>query len=111
MGRKREINGLTKTEVKEMVYFALDHLPQLDEITLEAFLERIKTNCPNRIISPRDLAKQMRLTRRFMPDACAYSLQILADLLDIQMKNPRATASFLALGVFASEKPSANYAF
>ena len=110
MSRKRTTTALTKTEVQKMVIFAISHLPQLDTTTLENFLARVNANCKNTSITPRDLATQIQRTRRYFPNACVYSLQVVADLLDVQMKNPKATTEFLKMGVFASESKPPQYA-
>ena len=110
MSRKRKTAALTKTEVQKMIIFALSHLPQLDKSTLENFLARVNANCNSTSITPRDLATQIQRTRRYFPNACVYSLQVVADLLDVQMKNPKATTEFLNMGVFAAEQKSPRYA-
>ena len=110
MSRKRKTIALTKTEVQKMVTFAMNHLPQLDNQTLEAFLARVNTNCKSTSITARDLATQLNSTRRYVPSACPHSLQVLADLLDIQMKNPKATTELLKMGVFAAEPKPRQYA-
>lgn len=110
MRRRKPDSGLSKYEVRKMVNFALTHLPQLDEATLQNFLGRIDANHTSGRISPRMLTQHLQHTRRYYSDACSYTLQILADLLDVQMKNPRAITALLRMGVFAAEVPNTRTA-
>jgi hypothetical protein len=103
MRRRKPSSGLSKYEVRKMVTFALNHLPQLDENTLESFMDRINANYGTGRIKPHELASQIQRTGRFYSQACPYTLQVLADLIDVQLKNPNATTEFLRMGVFAAE--------
>lgn len=101
--RRSQARGLKKIHVQEMVLFAIEYLPQLDRPTLEHFLELLDLEEAYSYISARELASKMQLMMRHIPETCAYSLQTLAALLDVQLQNPRATAKLLKIGVFAPE--------
>jgi len=107
--RRSQARGLKKIHVKEMVLFAINYLPQLDQSTLEQFLDLINSEDSYGYISARELASKMQLMLRHIPDACPYSLQTLASLLDVQLQNPRAAAKLLKLGVFAPDAGEKKY--
>lgn len=108
---RSQARGLKKLQVKEMVLFAIENLPQLDQPTLEQFLELIDSEDSYSYISAREMASKMQLMLRHIPDACPHSLRTLASLLDVQLKNPRATAKLLQLGVFSDMTQDSYAAF
>jgi len=107
--RYTQAKGLKKVHIKEMVLFAINYLPQLDQETLEQFLELVDVEDTYGYVSARELASKMQLMLRHIPEACPYSLQTLASLLDVQLQKPRSTAKLLKLGVFANDSTAKSF--
>jgi hypothetical protein len=76
-------NAIKKLEIKETVLFAINHIPQVDQATLEKFLELVNATGTFGVISHEQILTKMALTLKYVPDACPHSLLILADLLEI----------------------------
>jgi hypothetical protein len=72
-----------KLHIKETVNFAIDNIPQVDKATLEKFVELVNLTGNYGEISHEQLLSKMCLALKYIPNACANSLLILADLLDI----------------------------
>jgi len=76
-------NSIKKLYVSETVFFAINNVPLVDRTTLEKFLELINATGTFGALSHEQILTKMRLTLRYIPNACPRSLQILAELLDI----------------------------
>jgi hypothetical protein len=76
---------IKKLQVSEAVLFAIDNIPDVDQATLEKFLELVNTTGTFGAMSHEQLRAKMRLTLKYIPNACPHSLLILADLLGIPM--------------------------
>ena len=87
-------NEIKKLQVKETVLFAINNIPQVDRATLEKFLELVNATGTFGAISHEQLVTKMNLTMKYIPGACAYSLVVLADLLELQVPSlpPALTA-------------------
>ena len=108
--KNSHVKGLKQAQVKEMILFAMTYLPQLDQTTLNQFMQLIDDEDIYGYISARELANKMQLILKHIPNACHHSLETLAELLDVQLQNPKATAKLLQLGVFAGEMGGKKYA-
>ena len=82
-------NAIKKLEIKETVLFAINHIPQVDQATLEKFLDLVNATGTFGAISHEQILAKMALTLKYIPDACPHSLLILADLLEMpKQKEP-----------------------
>jgi len=92
------VNEFKKLHIKETVLFAIKYIPQLDQTTLEKFLELVNTTGTFGAVSRGELLHKMRLTLKYIPNACPHTLIVLAELLEVPMdeKWPNATASIEA---------------
>jgi hypothetical protein len=72
---------INKRDVEATVLFAINNIPHTDEATLEKFLELVNANGNFGPVSHQQLAHKMSLLKKYMPEACDYSLFALAELL------------------------------
>jgi len=77
---------IEKLHIKETVSFAITNIPHVDKTTLEKLIELVYTNGNYGTISDEQLVSKMRLTLKYIPEACMDSLFVLADLLEIPMR-------------------------
>ena len=75
--------GLKKLQIKETVLFAINNIPDVDQATLEKFLESVNATGTFGSMSHEQIVTKMRLTLKYIPNACPHSFLILADLLEI----------------------------
>jgi len=75
---------INKRYVETTVLFAINHIPQADQTTLEKFLELVNAAGNFGPISQQQLIHKMELLKKYMPGACEYSLLAVAELLGIQ---------------------------
>jgi hypothetical protein len=61
------------------------NISQVDEATLERFLELVNTTGNFGSISEKQLVHKMDLLKKHVPDTCEYSLRALAELLGIHL--------------------------
>lgn len=76
---------LKKLQVSEAVSFAIDKIPEVDQKTLEKFLDLVNTSGTFGTISREQIETKMQLTLKYIPNACQDSLLVLADLLEISV--------------------------
>ncbi len=74
---------IQKRYVETTVYFAINHIPQVDEATLERFLELVNATGNFGTITDQELLQKMGLLKKYVPETCEESLLILAELLGI----------------------------
>ena len=74
------LNRFNKSEVKKMITFAQIIFPSC-WLTLKTFMDRIDKNHGAARITSHDVVTYIQRTERFFPNACPYTLQVLADLL------------------------------
>jgi len=74
---------IRKAHLKDTITFAINYIPQVDPQTLEAFLEMVYANGNYGDISHQQLLSKICLALKYIPNACANSLLILADLLGV----------------------------
>jgi hypothetical protein len=72
-----------KRYVETTVFFAINNVPQVDEATLEKFLELINATGNFGSISDKQLLQKMWILKKHVPETCEYSLLTLAELLGI----------------------------
>ena len=77
-------NGFKKVHVADTVAFALENIPDIDQLTLEKFLHLLHTTGTFGLITPEQIINKMRLTLKYIPNACARSLVIIAELLELK---------------------------
>lgn len=87
MNRTALTNGqeFHKRHVASAVMFAIHYIPQVDEKTLEAFLELVNINGNFDNITERQLIGKMALLMRLVPNVCQASLLTLAELLGVSL--------------------------
>jgi hypothetical protein len=83
--KTRHSAGIKKLYVSETVFFAINNIPEVDHTTLEKFLELVNATGTFGVLSHEQILTKMRLTLRYIPNACPRSLDILAELLEIPM--------------------------
>ena len=74
-----------KLQVKDAVSFAIENIPQADQLTLEKFLAIVNTTGTFGSLTHEQFREKMRFTLKYIPDACPHSLLIVAELLEIPM--------------------------
>lgn len=87
--------GFKKLHVADTVAFASENIPTVDKPTLEKFLQLIHTTGTFGLITHRQIVNKMRLTLKYVPNACPHSLLVIAELLELKTstlsKSPPAT--------------------
>jgi DNA polymerase III epsilon subunit-like protein len=76
---------IDKRHLEATVFFAINNISQVDEATLERFLELVNTTGNFGSISEKQLVHKMDLLKKHVPDTCEYSLRALAELLGIHL--------------------------
>ena len=74
---------IKKLHVEAMGMFAVNNIPHVDETTLKQFLELVNCNGSFGSISHQQIVKKMNHMIKYIPGACANSLLIMLDLLEI----------------------------
>lgn len=85
---------IDKRQIEATVLFAINHVPHVNQATLERFLELVNTTGSHGAISDRQLIKKMTLLTKHVPGTCQSSLLTLCELLDINL--PRNSDDLLA---------------
>lgn len=90
------MNAPGRTEIKklhlqETIAFAISTVPDVDQATLEGLLQLVNTEGTHGVISHERLIDKMRQVLKYVPGACARSLMILADLLELPISGPIPT--------------------
>jgi len=88
--RLTQIQTIKKLHVKNTVEFAINHIPGVDEATLEKFLELVNARGNFGEINEGEVIEKMNLIMKYIPNACARSLLTVAELLDIRFPRPVA---------------------
>jgi hypothetical protein len=83
MNHTNPVNEIKKLHVEATVMFAISHIPDVDEKTLETFLELVNVNGNFGTISQAQLTEKMKLLLKHVPNACEKSLFTLSELLSI----------------------------
>jgi len=81
-------NDTANVEVKKLhleavVLFALNNIPQVDSYTLKQFLELVNAGGSFGTLSHEQILTKMNQVLNYIPNACANSMLILIDLLEI----------------------------
>ncbi len=84
---------IKKIQVKEIVLFAINNIPEADSNTLKQFLELINAGGTFGSISHAQIIKKMHMVLRYIPQACVHSLLILTDLLEIELPSQQLLGS------------------
>jgi hypothetical protein len=78
---------IKKRYVTETVLFAINNIPDVDRATLERFLELVNATGSFGMMTYDQILNKMRLTLKYVPNACSYSLRVLAELLEIPLSS------------------------
>jgi hypothetical protein len=81
-------NEIKKLHVKATVEFAIDNIPDVDQNTLEKFLELVNATGNFGPISEDEIIEKMNLIMKYIPGASGRSLLTVAELLDIRFPKP-----------------------
>lgn len=73
-----------KSQISDTVTFAIENIPTVDKQTLEKFLQLLYTTGTFGEIPRQQIINKMRLTMKYIPDACAHSLLVVAELLELR---------------------------
>ncbi len=87
---------IKKLYIRDTVLFAIQHIPTIDQPTLEKFLELVNTTGTFGGMTHDQVLLKMHQTLKYVPNSCAKSLLILADLLEIDLPVGWDLASSLA---------------
>ncbi len=94
--------GIKKEYVESAVAFAMENIPGTDADTLQKLVELVNVTGNFGAISQAELLDKMRIVQKFIPNTCGFSLYILAELLDIGLKQP-TTSPNKALTAYPNE--------
>jgi len=84
---------ISKLQIEEMVTFTIKNIPQCDPPTLKRFLELVNAGGTFGSMSQEQVLRKMQQVVRYIPGACAQSLLILLDLLDLKPARQLALAA------------------
>ena len=73
-----------KLHVETTVKFAINHIPNIDEPTLEKFLDLVNVNGNFGTITCEQILEKIQLIKKYIPNACEWSLNAVSDLLEVQ---------------------------
>ena len=76
---------IDKKQLNTLTVFAMRNIPETDEFTLKKFLELVNTTGSIGPITLEQLKEAMRLTIKYMPQTCPYSLLIVVELLNVHL--------------------------
>ncbi len=76
---------IKKHSIAAMTTFATNHIPTIDSLTLEKFLELVYVNGTHGSLSDKQLIDKMRLMIKHVPETDVPSLQTLAELLNVYL--------------------------
>lgn len=100
MSQTAPVNEIKKLHVEATVMFAVSHIPNVDERTLETFLELVNVNGNFGTISQTQLTEKMNLILKHVPNACEKSLYTLSELLAIHFpKNEKVIENGKVVGI------------
>jgi len=102
-------NGFKKLQLTDTVAFAIANIPTVHKETLEKFLQLVHTTGTAGALTPEQIINKMRLTMKYIPNACPYSLMVVAELLEL--KTPalaKPEASFPPLNGSQASVPPAS---
>lgn len=74
---------IDKQHIAAMASFAVRNIPETDERTLNKFVELMHTTGSFGSLTEEQLLGTIRLTMKYLPNACAFSLLTLLDLLSV----------------------------
>lgn len=76
-------NKIDKQHISAMAAYAVRNIPEADENTLNKFVELMHTTGSFGSITEEQLFGTMKLTVKYLPNACTFSLLTLLDLLSV----------------------------
>lgn len=88
---------IKKLHLETTVQFAINHIPSVDQPTLEKYLELVNINGNFGSVSEDELLEKMGLMLKFIPNACEQSLRTLGELLGVRF--PVAVENSKVVGV------------
>lgn len=74
---------IDKKQISAMATFVMTNVPKTDEYTLKKFLELMNTTGLYGTITWTQLRQTIQLTKKYVPNTCDYSLNVLIDLLGV----------------------------
>jgi hypothetical protein len=99
---------IKKYQVEMTVQFAMQNIPTIDRNTLEKFSELITATGNFGPVSEIEIIEKMNLIIRYIPGASVQSLQIVAELLDLQFARSAANEPPHIMMPPMSSRPVAN---
>ncbi|MBN1220119.1 MAG: hypothetical protein JXM69_14420 [Anaerolineae bacterium] len=90
-GTMTPVRTIKKLYVGTTVEFAINNIPDVDQDTLEKFLELVNATGNFGPISEGEIIEKMNLIMKYIPGACARSLLTIIELLDIRFPRPPVT--------------------
>ncbi|MEM7032866.1 MAG: hypothetical protein AAF629_25175 [Chloroflexota bacterium] len=76
-----------KSQLADTVAFAIENIPTVDKATMVKFLQLVNTTGTFGEMSTEQVVKKMLLTIKYIPNACPYSMKVLAELLELDVPN------------------------
>jgi hypothetical protein len=74
---------IDKKHVATVILFAIKHVPNTDEATLNKFLEMVNLTGSFGWITDEQLLAEMKLMMKYVPGSCADSLLTVIELLNV----------------------------
>jgi hypothetical protein len=96
-------NEIKKLHVKATVEFAINNIPDIDQDTLEKFLELVNATGNFGPVSEEEIIEKMNLIMKYIPGACGRSLLTVAELLDIRFSRPATNGKMRTMITPSSE--------
>ncbi|MCB0193833.1 MAG: hypothetical protein KDJ65_17925 [Anaerolineae bacterium] len=83
MNKGKQNGKIDKQHISSMASFAIRNIPEADERTLNKFIELMHTTGSFGSITEEQLFGTIRLTLKYLPNACPTSLLTLLELLSV----------------------------
>jgi len=86
------LKPIKKQLIAATALYAATNMPGIDQKTMLRLLDLVETSGEFSWITGQELIEQMRLLLKYIPGTCRYSLQVLAELLELSLPGNRPAA-------------------
>lgn len=73
-----------KMQLADTVTFAIENIPSVDKHTLDKFLQLVHTTGTFGDMTATQIMNKMVLTLKYVPNACLFTMKVLAELLELE---------------------------
>lgn len=91
---------IQKQDIRDAALFALECIPQVNEPTLEGFIELLYASGDTHRVTVQEVVLKMQDILYYSPEACPRSLMVVADLVGISLSEEGILHRPLAAGRF-----------